>query len=436
MPFQKVSAVSIVALILSSSRVALALTMEVASSGSTGTPAYWNDMLHYIDFEGTTTDAKGNGVITDSNGNCDTLGSYVEGVSGPGSQAFHWDTTGWAGCIWLLTPNVGVSATEWSFSFWYKPDTTQSPGSPRLDWLYGLPSWSGINCYGCYHFTMNRNGDPDLEMYHYGPQMSSPTFNAGQWYNFFVSQGPSTFSLYVDGVLQQSVSKTAVAGDGVPIRILVASGGGAIDDLIFYSKGFTDAEVTTLGGTPPTPAAPAAGGGGGAAAVGDPHLQNVHGERFDLMKPGKHVLINIPRGTNAEHALLRVQADARQVGEQCADMYFQELNITGEWVEAKGTDSIRFQAQDMHDEKPKWMKFGHVQMKVAHGRTQNGAQYLNFYVKHLGHSGHAVGGLLGEDDHADAAMPSEACVHRMALLQVTPQSNQGASVSVAEASFT
>jgi len=226
-------------------------TTTVASSGSTGTPAYWDDMLHYIDFEGTTTDAKGNGVITDSNGNCDTLGSYVEGVSGPGSQAFHWDTTGWAGCAWLLTPNAGVSATEWSFSFWYKPDTTQSPGSPRLDWLYGAPSGSGINCYGCYHFTMNRNGDPDLEMYHYGPQMSSPTFNAGQWYNFFVSQGPSIFSLYVDGVLQQSVSKTAVAGDGVPISILVASGGGAIDDLIFYSKGFSDAEVATLGGSSP-----------------------------------------------------------------------------------------------------------------------------------------------------------------------------------------
>ena len=48
-----------------------------------------------------------------------------------------------------------------------------------------------------------------------------------------------------------------------------------------------------------------------ASAVGDPHLQNVHGERFDLMKPGKHVLINIPRGMSAENALLRVEADAR-----------------------------------------------------------------------------------------------------------------------------
>ena len=40
--------------------------------------------------------------------------------------------------------------------------------------------------------------------------------------------------------------------------------------------------------TPP----PAGGAGAGASAVGDPHLQNIHGERFDLMKAGKHVLIN------------------------------------------------------------------------------------------------------------------------------------------------
>ena len=59
------------------------------------------------------------------------------------------------------------------------------------------------------------------------------------------------------------------------------------------------------------------------AATGDPHLQNVHGERFDLMKPGKHVLINIPKEVLAEKALLRVQADARRMGDSCADMYLK-----------------------------------------------------------------------------------------------------------------
>ena len=175
---------------------------------------------------------------------------------------------------------------------------------------------------------------------------------------------------------------------------------------------------------------------GGVAATGDPHLANVLGQRFDLMKPGKHVLINIPRGRN-KNVLLRVDADARHVGGLCADMYFQELNVTGEWVKATGTDSLRFHAQDAHDEHPQWLHFGKVELKVAHGRTLNGFQYLNFYVKHLGHAGFAVGGLLGEDDHAEAATPSEACAHRASLLDdvAAPKYQSDPVFSVAEASF-
>jgi len=187
----------------------------------------------------------------------------------------------------------------------------------------------------------------------------------------------------------------------------------------------------------PTAASMAPPAGGAGSAVGDPHLQNIYGERFDLLKPGKHVLINIPRdAVVVETALLRVDAEARQMGGRCADMYFQELNITGEWVEAKGTSGLCFQAQSVHDDQPKWLKFGKVQVKVAHGRTEDGAQYLNFYVKHLGHSGFAVGGLLGEEDHTEATKPSEACAHRNSLLQVSSEAARNATVfSVAEASF-
>jgi hypothetical protein len=201
-------------------------------------------------------------------------------------------------------------------------------------------------------------------------------------------------------------------------------------DYHFFEK------VATSTPTPaPTSTVPVAGAAGGASATGDPHLQNVLGQRFDLMKPGNHVLINIPRGRH-KNAMFRVQADARQLGGQCADMYFQELNITGEWVEAKVTGGLRFQAQGVHDEQPNWLKFGKVQVKVAHGHTQDGAKYLNFYVKHLGHSGFAVGGLLGEDDHAEAARPSEACAHHNTLLQLSSETGRIASdSSVAEASY-
>jgi len=154
---------------------------------------------------------------------------------------------------------------------------------------------------------------------------------------------------------------------------------------------------------------------GGVAATGDPHLQNVHGERFDLMKPGKHVLIHIPKGNTVENTLFRVEAKASRLGGQCADMYFQQINITGQWVEAKQAGGLRFQAAGVADEPPNWMTFGKVQVKVAHGRTRQGIPYLNFYVKHLGHAGFAVGGLLGEDDHKDVTIPPASCIRRIAL---------------------
>eukprot|EP00959_Pyramimonas_sp_CCMP1952_P373127 7814220-Pyramimonas_sp.AAC.1 len=57
------------------------------------------------------------------------------------------------------------------------------------------------------------------------------------------------------------------------------------------------------------------------AVVGDPHLQNLHGERFDVMMPGMRVLINIPLGVSADNTLIRAQADARRRGRSCTDMY-------------------------------------------------------------------------------------------------------------------
>jgi len=151
------------------------------------------------------------------------------------------------------------------------------------------------------------------------------------------------------------------------------------------------------------------------AATGDPHLQNVLGQRFDLAKPGKHILINIPRGWH-KHAMLHVEAEVRQLGGLCADMFFHDLNITGTWVEATGTSGLRFQAEGMHKPNAEWLKFEKVELKVARGQTQEGLQYLNFYVKHLGLSGFPVGGLLGQDDHTEAVRPNGACAHKVSLL--------------------
>ena len=160
----------------------------------------------------------------------------------------------------------------------------------------------------------------------------------------------------------------------------------------------------------PTPAA--------ASATGDPHLENIHGERFDLMKPGKVVLVQIPRGSSADDSLLTVEADAHQLGGFCADMYFQMLNITGAWADKVRAGGITFTTREAREgtfQISSWTKFGPLELKVAHGHTHEGIKYLNFYVKHLGLAGAVVGGLLGEDDHVDAATPGEGCKKTMAL---------------------
>mmetsp|Transcript_34233 Transcript_34233/g.90841 ORF Transcript_34233/g.90841 Transcript_34233/m.90841 type:complete len:504 (-) Transcript_34233:146-1657(-) len=174
-----------------------------------------------------------------------------------------------------------------------------------------------------------------------------------------------------------------------------------------------------------------------AAATGDPHLQNVHGERFDLAKPGKHVLLNIPRGTDAKSSLLRVEADARQLGGRCTDMYFKSLNVTGAWADKKHAGGYRYESEGVVKETPAWVAFGRVELKVVRGHAEQGITYLNFYVKNLRRTGFVVGGLLGEDDFSEAAKPVAACMRRMDLERKTADMRDRSSpaFSSAAASF-
>jgi len=183
-----------------------------------------------------------------------------------------------------------------------------------------------------------------------------------------------------------------------------------------------------------SPAAAALPSPGAIAATGDPHLQNIYGERFDVMKPGRHVLIHIPRGEPDKSTLLRVEAEARRLGGQCSDMYFQSLNATGAWAEAKQPGGYHYESQSAINATAEWNRFGLVEMKIVHGRTQQGALYLNFYVRHLGRAGCAVGGLLGADDHSDAEAPPEACAQRISLLAKSADlHSHGSELSIAVA---
>jgi len=173
-----------------------------------------------------------------------------------------------------------------------------------------------------------------------------------------------------------------------------------------------------------------------SSAVGDPHLQNVHGERFDLMAPGSHILINIPRGERDDKILLRVQANARRLGRKCMDMYFDTVNVTGSWAEASQAGGYHFSASQSEVDFPGWVVFGKVELKIVRGHTDGGLPYLNVYVKHLGQAGAVVGGLLGEDDHTDVSTPEAQCMNVLSLEKGARQySSVSLAVSTAEGTF-
>lgn len=152
-----------------------------------------------------------------------------------------------------------------------------------------------------------------------------------------------------------------------------------------------------------------------ASAKGDPHLQNIHGERFDLLRPGKYVLIHIPRRAPISSTMLHVEGDVQRAGLEC-EMYFQELNITGRWASLRRDGGFKFCAsRPRREAESKWLHLGKVGIKIVHGRTGKGTRYLNFYVKHLATTGFVVGGLLGEDDHTTETKRPSSCNHRIAL---------------------
>lgn len=153
-----------------------------------------------------------------------------------------------------------------------------------------------------------------------------------------------------------------------------------------------------------------------ASATGDPHLSNILGERFDLRQPGFHTLVNVPRGTSPEESLLHVVARADKLGSACSDMYFEEVNVTGKWAEASAPGGFRFDAGAGRDDNlARWMRIGPVSMKVVRGHLHDGTAYLNMYLRQLGATGYAVGGLLGVDSHDEEEAPLGTCRHAVQL---------------------
>lgn len=145
-------------------------------------------------------------------------------------------------------------------------------------------------------------------------------------------------------------------------------------------------------------------------------MQNVLGQRFDLMQPGIHALLNIPKGSQPQDALLDVHARAVHLGGQCADMYFEVVNVTGEWAETAAPGGLHFSAGGSGEEfVARWVQLGPVGLKVVRGHGSTGTAYLNLFLRNAAQTGYHVGGLLGEDSHELEATPTPQCQESLSL---------------------
>jgi len=70
-----------------------------------------------------------------------------------------------------------------------------------------------------------------------------------------------------------------------------------------------------------------------AGVVGDPHLTNLHGEKFDI-HDGLHRLVHYPRGASKEDALFMVDARAVDMGKDkdCYSVYLDNIKLSGKWM--------------------------------------------------------------------------------------------------------
>jgi len=155
-------------------------------------------------------------------------------------------------------------------------------------------------------------------------------------------------------------------------------------------------------------------------SYGDPHMQNILGQRFDIVRPGVHILVQIPKHRTKLGTLLRVSAQVSKVGDSCQDMYILKVNVTGIWLESSGRRLLHFDSGVAQPElDSKWLHFGAVDLKVAQGKTVGGKKYLNLFVRNLAKTSYSVGGLLGEDSHELETTPTESCRKSISLLEVS-----------------
>jgi len=142
------------------------------------------------------------------------------------------------------------------------------------------------------------------------------------------------------------------------------------------------------------------------SAVGDPHISNLLGQRFDLAAARQHVLVPFPSFA-INKTVLRMTANVHKICGACSN-FFLYLRLGHDRQMSRGkhsSSSGKAFAGKLRMGKKAWAKYGKVPVTVAQGRTTNGVRYFNVFTKDLANKGYLVGGPWGIGDHTAARLP-------------------------------
>lgn len=296
-----------------------------------------------------------------------------------------------------------------------------------VQWRINLLSRSEVA--GFTYFTYQVNCSEFTDLSHWGLLVSeSETFTVDTitstdgWQNTSAAD-PSSGSVYILKFNKQINCPALTLGiPGVPI-VLVLPGTWNECAGEYLVKGSNEYAI----GSVPVPCQDQT-----LSGEGDPHLQNIHGEFFDVWKLGKIDLLRLPK-SRAHPAHLFVQGTISKVrfadghvDDDCDGPVITAVHVSGNWLGNQKSVNVSLDinntALKTHQNHPysklvvfntkddRKLKFTvqDVELTVeAKGRYDR--QYLRFVAEHVTTFHGEVGGLLGSDDHSDESLRPDVC---------------------------
>jgi len=168
------------------------------------------------------------------------------------------------------------------------------------------------------------------------------------------------------------------------------------------------------------------------SVLGDPHVWNVKGDKFDMVRPGPVEMLRLPKHALTNEANFTLEAVLTPI-KRCGQTVITEFSISGSSVDALHVmatkDGAVIRAADGQTAKSVLRNMEYSVDSTLHQKSQllikpynivlkfwvtmqGGLPAFDLHTRGVANLGSDVGGMLGYDDHTDVTkMPAE-CAHQ------------------------